>query len=157
MDTVSKIPSSSLLEERLSALQLQIPDYRIVDQVDGLNARGRWAAALGSVNHPSRDPDGHDLMLFAMLVVIDLDEHIVRMANPLPSGNFRITTLYRYLAMAMRDPVRGQPARPEQLVFPQENLAALYRPLLLRVDVPYKIQDTTGFDAVFDAILGDLA
>lgn len=157
MDATSNIPSSRLLEERLSALELQIPDYRIVDQVDGLNARGRWAAALGSVNHPSRDPEGHDLMLFAMLVVLDLDEQVVRMANPLPSGAFRINTLFRYLAMAMRDPVRGQAARPEELVFPQESLATLYRPLLLRIDVPYKVQDTAGFDAVFDAILGDLA
>jgi hypothetical protein len=59
--------------------------------------------------------------------------------------------------MAMRDPVRGQAARPEQLLFPQESLAKLYRPFLLRVDVPYTVQDTAGFDAVFDAILGDLA
>jgi hypothetical protein len=97
------------------------------------------------------------MMLFAMLVVLDLDDQVVRMANPLPSGAFRINMLFRYLAMAMRDPVRGQPARPETLVFPQESLAALYRPLLLRVDVPYTVENTTGFEAVFDAILGNLA
>ena len=157
MAVTSDIPSSNLLEERLSALELQIPDYRIVDQVDGLNDRGRWAAALGSVNHPSHDPEGHDLMLFAMLVVLDLDQQVVRMANPLPSGQFRINTLYRYLAMAMRDPVRGQAARPERLLFPQKRLADLYRPLLLRVDVPYVVEDASGFDTVFDAILGNLA
>lgn len=156
MDTTNNIPSSTLLEERLTALDLQIPDFRIVDQVDGLNARGTWAAAIGSVNHPAHDPDGHDLMLFAMLVVIDLDEQIVRMANPLPSGNFQISTLFRYLAMAMCDPVRGPATRPEHLIFPQESLARLYRPFLLRIDVPYKVEHAGGFDAVFDAVLGDL-
>lgn len=150
------IPTSDLMEERLGSLCERIPNFRVVDQVDGLVAQGRWAVALGSINHPHPKPDHPPVMLFAIFVIIDLTNNCVRMANPLPPGNFKEATLFKYMASAMSDPMQGMPARPMQLVCPQPRIARLLRPLMLRVGVKTEIHDVIGFEPVFDTLCQDL-
>ncbi len=150
------IPTSELMEQRLAGLNERIPNFRVVDQVDGLRAEGRWAAALGSINHPHPDPDKPALMLFAIFVVIDLTQNRVRMANPLPPGNFKESTLFNYMAGAMKEPLQGLPARPFGLVCPQGRIARILRPLMLRVGVKVDIQEVIGFEPVFEMLAEDL-
>ncbi len=150
------IPTSELMEERLESLAERIPNFHLVDAVDGLHADGRWAAALGSINHPHPDPDQPDLMLFAIFVVIDLTNNRVRMANPLPPGKFKEATLFRYMAGAMSEPMQGMPARPIELICPQPEVARILRPLTLRVGVKTVVQDVVGFEPVFEALSRDL-
>jgi hypothetical protein len=150
------IPTSDLMEDRLGGLAERIPNFRLVDQVDGLAAQGRWAAALGSINHPNPRPDQPPLMLFAILVVIDLTHNRIRMANPLPPGSFKESTLFKYMAASMSEPMQGMPARPIELVCPQPAVARLLRPLMLRVRVKTEVHDIAGFEAVFEALSEDL-
>jgi hypothetical protein len=156
MHSPDYIPTSEVMEERLGGLSECIPNFRVVDQIDGLVAQGRWAAALGSINHPNPKHDQPPLMLFAIFVVIDLTYNRIRMANPLPPGSFKESILFKYMASAMSEPLQGTPARPMQLICPQTSLAKLLRPLMLRIGVKTEIHDVTGFEAVFDALSEDL-
>ena len=150
------IPTSELMEERLGGLAERIPNFRVVDQVDGLVAQGRWATALGSINHPNPKHDQPPLMLFAIFVVIDLTNNCIRMANPLPPGSFKESTLFKYMAASMKEPMQGMPARPTQLVCPKPLVARILRRLMLRVGVKTEIHDIIGFEAVFEALSEDL-
>lgn len=150
------IPTSELMEQRLGSLSERIPNFRLVEQVDGLHAEGRWAAALGSINHPEPAPDKPALMLFAIFVVIDLTHNRVRMANPMPPGGFKEATLFKYMAGSMSEPMQGLPARPMSLLCPQPAIARLLRPLMLRVGVRPEVQDVIGFEPVFDTLAQDL-
>jgi hypothetical protein len=156
MHSPDYIPSSELMEERLGSLAERIPNFRVVDQIDGLSAQGRWAAALGSINHPNPKRDQPPLMLFAIFVVIDLTNNCIRMANPLPPGGFKESTLFKYMAASMSEPMQGLPARPMDLVCPQPSVARILRPLMLRVGVKTEVHDIIGFEAVFDALSEDL-
>ena len=150
------IPTSELMEERLGGLSERIPNFRVVDKIDGLVAQGRWAAALGSMNHPSPKRGQRKVMLFAIFVVIDLTNNRIRMANPLPPGGFKESTLFNYMATAMSDPMQGMPARPMQLICPQPTVARLLRPVMLRVGVKTDVYDVIGFEPVFDTLSQDL-
>ena len=156
MGAADYIPTSELMEERLDRLQERIPNFALVDRVDGLGAQGRWAAALGSINHPHPDQDRPALMLFAIFVVIDLTGGFVRLANPLPPGNFKESTLFSYMAAAMSDPLQGRPARPRQLVCPQPSIARILRPLLFKIGVTVDVHDVISFQPVFDTLSRDL-
>ena len=153
----SDVPTSNHLEDHLESLDIRIPHHTTVEDVEALPRAGRWAVGLGSIHQPEQAVDGAPPMLFAMLVVIDVIGYVVRFANPLPSGRFRIETLFRYLSTAMRNPVQGESSCPDTIIFPQSNVADLYRPFLLKLGVSVEIGAARGFGPVFDAILGDLA
>lgn len=148
------IPSADELESRLEALDVLIPNFELVDRVDGLVASGHWTAALGAINHPGTgDAEASPaVMVFAVLVVIDLSSNHVRLANPLHAHSFTAAEISESLAAAMVDPLRGVQARPEHLICPQPGLARVIRPFMLKVDVPVEVTPLTGFGEIFTRI-----